>query len=167
MKHLIDSFKSFLNERSKGSYVQNSNITLYHYSSADEKEITLDPSKFGASTYSRRERESSTIPRIFFYVDVAHRETMVSSGRKLYTVNINESILYDLNTDPDGYIGSVRHPVYGLRKGIELDELLAKIKQNYPGMFYTAGNMDVVAWFEPISVERVSDEERAKLEGAK
>ena len=31
-------------------------------------------------------------------------------------------------------------------------------------MFYTTKGMDVVAWFEPISVERVPDDERKRLE---
>ena len=164
MKDLIDSFKSFLTEGSKGNYVVGSSMPLYHYSSADKEQITLDPQQFGASSYSKREKESSTIPRIFFYVDLSHREKMVATSRNLYTVNIDASMVYDLNTDPEGYIGSIRHPIYGMRKGIELDELLATIKENYSGMFYTTGAMDVVAWFEPISVERVPDDERTRLE---
>ena len=74
-------------------------------------------------------------------------------------------MLYDLYTDPEGYKEVIRHPVYGLRKGIELDDLLNKIKEKYSGIFYTSGQIDIVAWFEPITVKKISDEERKKLEG--
>jgi hypothetical protein len=164
LKDFIDSFKDFLTEGKKNDYIEGSSITLYHYSPADDKEITLDPKYFGKSSFSKKERESSTVPRVFFYVNLSQREKMVSSNRKLYSVNIHENILYDLNMDPEGYKESIRHPVYGLRKGIELDELLNKIKENYSGTFYTTGGMDVVAWFQPISVERVTDDERKHLE---
>lgn len=164
MKEFIDSFKDYLSEATKSDYVENSSIELYHYSRVDSKEITLDPKYFGKSSYSRREKESSTIPRVFFYVDISQRETMVATSRKLYTVNIHENLLYDLKTDPEGFKESTRHPIYGHRKGIELDELLNKIKENYSGMFYTTKGMDVVAWFESISVERVPDDERKRLE---
>jgi len=165
MKTLFDSFRKYINEASLGSYIKNSTITLYHYSSANDEEITLDPQHFGKSSYSRRERESSTIPRIFFYVDLSQREPIVATGRNLYAVNIHENMLYDLYVDPEGYKEAARHPVYGLRKGIELDDLLNKIKEKYSGIFYTSGQIDIVAWFEPITVKKISDEERKKLEG--
>ena len=165
MKQLIESFKTFLEEGPKKDYIINSQITLYHYAPSNEEEILLDPQRFGTSSFSKRERESSTVPRIFFYTNLSQRERMVASNRSLYTVNIGESMVYDLNTDPEGYVDSVRHPIYGLRKGIELDELMYKIKEKYSGMFYTTGNMDIVAWFEPIMAKKVTDEERKSLEG--
>ena len=51
-----------------------------------------------------------------------------------------------------------------LRKGVEWDELMETIREEYGGIFYSLSNFDVVAWFHPIEVERVPEEEKRRLE---
>ena len=160
MKTFFDSFRNYIYESNIESYVENINIRLYHYAFAEEKEIILDPSRFGTSSFSRREKESSTIPRIFFYVDLEQRERFVASGRNLYSVDVSAASIYDLNSDPEGFKQKIAHPVYGLRKGVEIDELLKMIGQSYSGAFYTSGAIDMVIYFEPISVERDEDKQK-------
>ena len=58
-----------------------------------------------------------------------------------------------------------RHPVYGMRKGMEWDEMLEHIRESYDGIYYSTPNMDIVAWFHPVEVTRVTPEEQAQLEG--
>ena len=164
MKKMIDLFKNYLLEADMSHYELSGKITLYHYARSEEEEIFLDPARFGESSFSKREKETSRVPRVFFYVDLAQRERYISSGRSLYKVEVNTSDIYNLKEDPSGYVELVRHPTYGLRKQIEWDNLLNKIKENYLGVYYSVPNMDVVAWFENISIPKVSEEERGVLE---
>ena len=66
--------------------------------------------------------------------------------------------MYDLGADPDDFIGQVRHPVYGLRKGEEWNTLLETIRENYDGVFYDTGRLHIVVWFHPIEVQKAEEE---------
>jgi hypothetical protein len=166
MKLLFESFKEFLKEEDIENYGDGSTVTLYHYAPVDAESLTIDPSRFGGSAFSRREKETSTVPRTFFYLNLDQREPFVSQGRVLYKVEVPLTSLYNLKRDPESYIEQVRHPTYGLRKGIEFDDLLNTIKEKYPGTFYSIPNMDIVNWFEPVTATKVPEQERKELEGA-
>jgi hypothetical protein len=163
VKQLIEDFKRFLTEAQKSDYDQGGTMTLYHYARPKQETLTLDP-KYQKSSYSRREFETASTPRVFFYVDPKQKESFFSSST-LYKVDISTNKVYDLRNDPEGYKEKIRHPVYGLRKGMEWDELLETIRENYDGIYYSTPHMDIVAWFHPIEVNRVSPEEQAQLEG--
>lgn len=159
MKSFIDSFRNYINEANLDSYAENSTITLYHYAPVDEKEIEIDPSRFGKQIYSKREKERSSYPRSFYYVDLNQAERQVKQGAKLYSLNFPINKIYDLGKDPDGLIETTRHPVYGLRNDIEWTELLKAIHKNYSGVYYSIPGMDVVALFDLARAKKWSKNE--------
>ena len=90
------------------------------------------------------------------------RERQIAQGSTLYVAKISANN-YDLRSDPEGYKKAVAHPVYGLRKGVEWNTLLEKIREDYEGVFY-GGRFDVVSLCT-IFPSRVPEEEQALLEG--
>jgi|TARA_E500000318_G_scaffold22997_1_gene23370 hypothetical protein len=170
MKKLIKDFKKFLTEAQKSDYESGGELTLYHYAPVDSDQIIVDPKYFAdrakRSTFSMREYETSTVPRTFWYVDVMQRESQVATGRNLYQATIPASDIYDFRNDPEGHQEMHRHPVYGLRKGEEWNEMLEHIRESYAGIYYSLSNFDVVSLFVPYEATRVSPERQAQLEGA-
>ena len=169
MKKLIKDFKEFLNEAQMNDYESDGKFTLYHYAPTDQEEIIVDPQYFAdtakRSPFSMREYETSTVPRTFWYVDLEQRERQVSSGRHLYQASIPANRIYDFRNDPQGHKEMHRHDVYGLRKGMEWDEMLEHIRESYDGIFYSLSGFDVVSLFIPYDATRVSPDEQAQLEG--
>tara|TARA_R110002060_G_scaffold41873_8_gene53417 strand:+ start:1952 stop:2464 length:513 start_codon:yes stop_codon:yes gene_type:complete len=169
MKKLIKDFKKFLTEAQMNDYSEGGTLSLYHYAPVDKEEITVDPKYFAdkakRSSFTMREYETSTVPRTFWYVDLEQRERQVSSGRYLYQTSIPANRIYDFRNDPEGHKEMHRHPVYGLRKGMEWDEMLEHIRESYDGIFYSLSNFDVVSLFVPHSATRVPKEEQAQLQG--
>ncbi len=169
MKKLLHDFKKFLADAQMSDYDSGGSFTLYHYAPTDEEEIVVDPKYFAdkakRSSFSMREYETSTVPRTFWYVDLGQREMQVSSGRNLYQASIPANRIYDFRNDPEGHKEMHRHAVYGLRKGIEWDEMLEHIRESYDGIYYSLSGFDVVSLFVPYSATRVSKDEQAQLEG--
>ena len=173
MKTILEGFHRYINEAEFSEYTQGNNIILYHYMKNPrfgkeiEETIVVDPKYFTdpktRSHYSRQEYEVSSVPRTFWYVDIKQRERQVSQGSTLYTAKISADKVYDLRADPEGYKAAARHPVYGLRKGVEWDTLLEKIREDYEGVFY-GGSFDVVSLFVPYTASKVSREEQTSLE---
>jgi len=161
VEKLFENFKKFLTESALVDYNDNGMMTLYHYGKSKNDSITLDPAYFVSNTsrHSRKEFEVSDVPRIFFYADKNKTEEIIKRdyGRKLFKTEVLHSEVYDLKTDPEGFIGQVRHPMFGLRKGIEWNDLLNLIKEYYNGVFYSIGEPDIVAWFKPIEVYEVQE----------
>jgi len=161
MKKILKRFKSFLTEGVLEDYNNQGTMTLYHYGKSPEEELVLDPEYFISNTsmHTRKEKEVSDVPRVFFYADKDNTEMIVARdfNRKLFKTQVPYAEVYDLKKDPEEYIKEVRHPTYGLRKGIEWNDLLNLIKENYNGVFYSIGKPDVVAWFKPIKVYRVEE----------
>ena len=169
MKKLIKDFKKFLTEAQMNDYSEGGTLSLYHYAPVDKEESTVDPKYFAdkakRSSFTMREYETSTVPRTFWYVDLEQRERQVSSGRYLYQTSIPANRIYDFRNDPEGHKEMHRHPVYGLRKGMEWEEMLEHIRESYDGIFYSLSNFDVVSLFVPHSATRVPKEEQAQLQG--
>lgn len=140
-------------------YNQGGQVKLYHFAPVDESEITVDPSHFGKQGYSRREKERSSYPRSFFYVNLDEAEGQVKSGNKtLYSLDIPINKLYSMKTDPEGIVADVKHPVYNFRNDIEWTELFKRIHENYEGAFYSTPSMDVVVLFDPHKATKVEEE---------
>ena len=131
-------------------------MTLYHYAQSRDETLVLDPN-YKRGSYSTREYQRATTPRVFFYVDPDHKESFFTN-RSLYKVDVPTNQVYDLGADPEDFIGQVRHPVYGLRKGMEWDTLLETIRESYGGVFYDTGRLHIVVWFNPIKVQRAEEE---------
>jgi hypothetical protein len=169
MKKLIKDFKKFLSEAQMTDYNASGELMLYHYAPVDEEAIMVDPKYFAdkakRSTFSMREYEVSQVPRTFWYVDLEQREMQVSSGRNLYEAVISAGDVYDFRNDPENYKEKHSDPVYGLRKGVEWNDMLEDIRENYTGIFYSLSNFDVVSLFVPFEATRVSPENQAQLEG--
>jgi len=169
MKKLTKDFKKFLTEAQMSDYDEAGSLTLYHYAPTDQEEIIVDPKYFAdkakRSSFTMREYETSTAPRTFWYVDLEQREMQVSSGRHLYQATILANRIYDFRNDPEGHKQLHRHRVYGLRKGMEWDEMLEHIRESYDGIFYSLSGFDVVSLFIPYDATRVSKDEQAQLEG--
>jgi len=147
-----------LGEAKMGDYIDGGNITLYHFAPTDEETIEIDPSRFGQQGYSRREKERSSYPRSFFYVNLDQAENMVKPGKTLFTLDIPANKLYSLAEDPEGLVAEVRHPVYGFRNDIEWTKLFKRIHENYDGTYYSAPNMDLVVLFEPVEAKKMEQE---------
>ena len=169
MKKIMENFKKFLTEAQKGDYVVDGEMTLFHYAPVDVEAIIVDPKYFAdrakRSSFTMREYETSTVPRTFWYVDPKQRERQVAQGRTLYQATIPAGEIYDFRNDPEGHQEMHRHPVYGLRKGVEWNEMLEHIRESYAGVYYSLNAFDVVSLFIPYEATRVSPEEQAQLEG--
>ena len=161
MRELIESFKRLVLENQLADYDAGGTMPLYHYTNrTQEDELTLNPEYFltHGSSYSMREREASRVPRVFFYptIDPKKTERMVTGGAHLFSVDVPTSQIYDLKRDPKGFIEQISHPTFGLRKGVEMTELLNAIRAQYRGAFYTQPNgIDMVIWFEPIAAKKI------------
>ena len=165
----MENFKKFLTEAQKGDYEVDGELRLFHYAPVDAEAIIVDPKYFAdrakRSTFTMREYETSTVPRTFWYVDPQQRERQVAQGRTLYQATIPAGEIYDFRNDPEGHQEMHRHPVYGLRKGVEWNEMLEHIRESYAGVYYSLNAFDVVSLFIPYEATRVSPEEQAQLEG--
>ena len=71
-------------------------VNLYHYAPTKEDEIEIDPHRFGKQRYSRREKQRSTYPRSFYYVDLNHAENEVKSGKQLFYLQYPINKLYNI-----------------------------------------------------------------------
>jgi hypothetical protein len=134
-------------------------ISLYHYARSTEDQLILDPSKFGNNSYTRRDKMISDVPRVFFYLKPQEKETMFDTKQvSLYTTEVPSDLIYDIIKDPEG----IRIKAFEKRPDFDL-MLKNIIKAGYKGCYYKPG-FEVVAWFEPIKVRKMSDEERLSLE---
>jgi hypothetical protein len=174
MKTILEGFRGYIHEAEFSEYSKGGNVILYHYmrkpriGEETEDTVLIDPKYFAdpktRSSYSRNEYEVSTVPRTFWYVNPRQRERQVAQQSILYIAKVSADKIYDLRTDPEGYKKAVAHPVYGLRKGVEWNTLLEKIREDYEGVFY-GGSFDVVSLFTPHTASRVPEEKQASLEG--
>ena len=140
------------------AYDNGGTTTLYHYAPVDSEEIEVDPSEFGKQRYSRREKQRSTYPRSFFYVNLDQAESEVKTGKNLYSLEFPTKKLYSIPDDPNGLVADIKHPTYGFRDDIEWTELFKRIHENYDGAYYSTPNMDLVVLFEPIEAKKMEQE---------
>jgi len=157
-KSVFTKWKNYLKEGLLATYENNGMLVLYHYSNLKAEKIELDPDYFLShrSTFSRREYEISQVPRTFFYVDLDQAEKIVKSNRTLYGVKVPLKQIYNLHLDPDNI------KEQSIPKGayfVDYNKVLETIKENYNGVFYKLPTMDVVAWFRPIIVQKIMEEE--------
>jgi hypothetical protein len=140
------------------------------------EEIVLNPERFGENPYSKKEKMSSDVPRVFFYLDVKQREPMFEKNYSLYKATVPSVDIYDLEQDPDSIKEKFRSKYSGI---VDSDAVLKYIsgwsKKSgkwtrgpalYKGVYYNVG-FDVVIWFEPIVVTIVPESFRMSLESEK
>lgn len=147
-----------LGEAQIGQYVKAGKVKLYHFAPATNEKIKVDPAMFGKQSYSRIEKERSSYPRSFFYVDLDQAENQVKPGKTLYTLDIPAKDLYSIAEDPDGLLKQIRHPIYGFRNDIEWTKLFKRIHDDYTGAYYSTPMMDLVVLFEPVDAKKMEQE---------
>jgi hypothetical protein len=148
MKKLFENWRHYASDT----------VRLYHFSSADEPVLMLDPKYFltHRQGYSRRDYQMSGYPRTFFYVDLNDAERLVSSTKKLYHVDVPSQKIYDMMED-SGDLKSMSKGPYDI--GLDYDKLFQNIVDNgYIGAYYKTNAMEVVVLFEPIEVAMSEDE---------
>ena len=142
MKKLFENWRHYASDT----------VRLYHFSSANEPTLVLDPKYFltNRQSYSRSEYQASAYPRIFFYVDLNDAEKLVSSTKKLYHVDVPSQKIYDMMEDSDDLKSMSKGP-YDI--GLDYDKLFQNIVDNgHIGAYYKTNAMEVVVLFEPIEV---------------
>lgn len=133
--------------------------SLYHYSRSSEDQLILDPSKFGNNSYTKRDKMVSDVPRVFFYLKPKEKETMFDTKQvSLYTAEVPSDQIYNIIKDPEG----IRAKAFEKRPDFDL-MLKNVIKAGYKGAYYKPG-FEVVIWFEPVKVRKMTDDERLSLE---
>ena len=151
-----EQWKEFLKEGELSSYLTDGAVKLYHYSGADKPELTLDPEYFLShrNSFSKREYERSQVPRTFFYVNLDESEKILKH-KNLYETRVSGEKIYNLYKDPDGVLESSKQPGAFF---VDYNKVFNTIKENYEGAYYKTPNFDVVAWFNPIKVQRSEEE---------
>ena len=100
---------------------------LYHFTqespeNAKEK-ILLDPKLFGKMGYSKKDLAISAVPRTFFYVNPAEKESFFAN-KALYTASVPTADIYNLADDPEGVKATVRKENYNI---LDMDQVLKKV----------------------------------------
>ena len=154
------SFKLWLESNGVPSnFIKDGMINLYRYSNTPHGDVFLiDPKATVSSrnSYSRRDYNASDIPRTFFYLDIADKESMI--GNILYAAKIAADRIYNLIKDPLGL--KEKSTTNGV---LNFDTLLRLAKEQadkgtFDGIYYNPG-FPVVNLFVPVSAKRTSEEE--------
>tara|TARA_Y100000310_G_C20490942_1_gene719179 strand:- start:20 stop:553 length:534 start_codon:yes stop_codon:yes gene_type:complete len=169
MLKTLKKWKKFLLEgKSLTEYSEGDIVTLYHYSKMEKDKLLLDPSYFLSkrSSYSRRDYNVSAYPRVFFYVSLDEAEPIVASGKTPYSTTVPESEIYDLTKDPEDLrkrsisqyavtpdVDVIMRALAGQPVSVDGEPLI--LNREYDGVYYHVQGMGVVAWFEPIVVNKI------------
>lgn len=150
--------KLLLNESFLSKYQERGLITLYHFSQNNEEEFQTDPNLFGKySSWTRGDIKASDLPRTFFYLnlnDVEYRyRSKAYSG---FEAEVLASSIYNLYDDPLYYREKNRKKNNGV---LNIDELLRTIKNDFKGVAYRTGGMDIVNYFYPLDLTKIQTAE--------
>tara|TARA_R100000234_G_scaffold118877_2_gene100353 strand:+ start:689 stop:1240 length:552 start_codon:yes stop_codon:yes gene_type:complete len=182
MKRIYREWKKYLLKEELEKYVEGGMIELFRFSARDMDKIPLDPEKFRSArmSYSKNDYNVSSFPRVFFYLDPSHLETVVAGAKKnLYSVKVSASDIYDLVEDPEDLLhkskkasGMVVPNLDKVLKSLAKEdkpglypEYFTPIRdedaQRYKGVYYriNQGTKDIVIWFDKIEATRVEREE--------
>jgi hypothetical protein len=132
-----------------------STINLYHFACNKNEKLLLDPKRFGENHYSKREKNTSNVPRVFFYTKPEQKESFFDSAHCMYFVTVPKSKIYNLKQDP-----SELKKIFSTSIGrVDFDAILKFLikEQQYDGVLYDVGAFEVVAWFNPIMVQKVEE----------
>ncbi len=150
---------------------------LYHFTQESpenvKEKILLDPKTFGKMGYSKKDLAISAVPRTFFYVNPAEKDSLYAN-KALYTANDPTADIYNLVDDPEGVKAAVRKENYNI---LDMDQVLKKVSgwsqgawgtedqgkwiKNpgmADGMYYETPNFAVVVMFRPVEAF-LSDEQ--------
>lgn len=182
MDTIHNNWRKFLLKEEIEKYIEAGEIELFRFSGRDMDVIPLDPEKFRSERmpYSKNEYNVSSFPRVFFYLDPSHVETVVADSKKyLYSVKVPASDIYDLVEDPEDLLqkskkasGMVVPNVDKVLKSLAKEdkpglypEYFTPIRdedaKRYRGVYYriNQGTKDIVVWFDEIEATRIEREE--------
>jgi len=187
MKGMFKDWNNFLIKEEMSEYVHNGVVTMYHYSrNVDADSIMLDPEFFKdkRNSWSRREYNTSSFPRVFFYLDTSKTERDIANGAP-FSVDVPVSDIYNLRADEEGLLekskkasGQVVPDLHKVLKALAGKDFPTRGYEEhhkpirgedakiYKGVHYAInyGETPVVAWFEDIEVTREkSSEEREDI----
>ena len=142
--------------RGLGQFIRpDGQVVLYHFMSGGGlPEIMSEPSRFGASSFTRRDKSVSSVPRIFFYSDLNDKEHELS-GRPLYKTLVPADRIYDLVKDPLGLKEQA-----GKNDVLNATRLVDVVNEHpdYDGMYYKT-NAHIVNWFNKLKLQ-ITDEKQ-------
>lgn len=121
---------------------------VHHFSDSEKGEITLNPKKFGANSYTGNDIKRSRMPRTFLYTSAkAVKNDHVSlRDKNHFTGKVDMSKFYDLDENPE----SVGFNEYGVF--VPEDAMKQVKKKGYQGVKYG----EILASFKPVLVSRVT-----------
>lgn len=146
------------------------NIKAYHFSNIlDKPTVTLDPTlaKKNANTYTRRDYQTSGVPRIWFYIDIKDAEHFLKTGTNLYSTTIRGNEIIDVNKaieyyNKDKKTMKVKHPNEFmavdrfLKNPSNFDILLNNIKKaGFSGLYYIASDIPMIVYLKQIEAKLV------------
>jgi len=112
-------------------------INLYHFSNLDFSD-KIRVKHYGENYWTNNDKNITNVRRSFFYLENKALEYRFKNARFLYKVKIQKGRLYDLRADKRGYIKIYEN---------NINRLLWKIKQQYDGVIYQTGGIDIVNLF--------------------
>lgn len=137
-------------------------MELFHYTNKTPAEtIVLDPAKyFGSNTFSKREKAAASTPRTFFYTDPSQRELWFDNSKDLFSVTVDDSLVYDLLSDPLQLKQQANKGTF-----VDMDKLFSLITaRGFIGAKFKNSQFGGVIVFSPITATKVPEDRRKHLE---
>jgi hypothetical protein len=176
MYDILKGWKKYLLSERLQDFAQDGMIKLYHYTRAGSESILLDPERFKTqrNSWSRREYNTSSFPRVFFYLDTEKTERDIAIGIPL-VATVSAEDIYDLHADEENLLqkskkasGLVVADMHKVLKSLAGKDFASKGYEEhfkpirapdakiYKGVHYSInyGDTPVVAWFEEIEAKR-------------
>lgn len=118
-------------------------MKLYHYSNNEVNK--LKTSYYGNNYYTSNDTKVCSVPRLFFYKNLKHKERYFNSASFLYETNVNDRYIYDLRKDK----------LRLLNKFTSIDNLLKRIKSlKYKGIIYESCGIEIVNLFYDVKIDK-------------
>jgi len=119
-------------------------IKLYHYSNVEDID-KVKPCYFNGEGFTALSGQLSNVKRSYWYVDSLNVEPSLKSSRCLYTCEVIENSIYNVNIDSLKF-----------NKFLTFNEILRKVKSlNYKGIIGNTGRYNIVCLFYNQKVKRV------------
>lgn len=128
-------------------------VTLHHFAkvNGDVPEITVDPSRFGESPWSKNEKKADPTPKSFYYLDPKDQESFFQ-GRTHFSTEYPADKIYDLSKDEKNVLGRIAR-----RGGPVIANTLKVLNRlGYHGVYYS-GSFPTVAMLKPVKVQRAEE----------
>ena len=187
MKLLMENWRLYLKgqqsillRETHESYIQDGKVKLYHFTtSVPASSVMLDPQRFTSSrnSWSRRESQISSFPRVFFYLDKEKTEPEIGTGTP-FVATVDPSDIYDILKDEENLLQKSKKATFQTVPNYDkvfkalagkdkptpgYEDMFTPIRDEsskiYKGVSYSirGGEIPVVAWFDEIEARIESD----------